>query len=176
MPPCEGGNQVGHDLGIDVCRHLAARLRALDHPAGMGASSFRIVGERRSGGLVGLRFGDKRPEDIAGRSVAPVREQIHKETGKVLLELAGIRHLDAFLPLVDLDQQRRLARPPAINGRFPRSRPPRDGLDRKAGIAGLRQDRFGGLDDGIGAFRVSPGADRFTSRGRCFAHFIVLSR
>jgi hypothetical protein len=105
-----------------------------------------------------------------------VREQVLEKADQVVLDVPRIRSFDALLPLVDLDQQRRLAWPPAVDGRLASTRPPGDGLDREAGIARLAQYGFGGLDNGVGAFGIAFRADRFAPAGRGFAHRGFLSR
>ena len=86
-------------------------------------------------------------------------QQPEQEQRHVPLDAAGIEmHLHGALPVIDIEQQRRLVGPPAIDGRLAGPRLARHRLDGKARQI-LLDDRLGGIENGLLGQRIAAGAD-----------------
>ncbi|MNT37257.1 hypothetical protein D3C72_1733890 [compost metagenome] len=75
-----------------------------------------------------------------------------------------------LLAMIDVEQQRGLRRPPAIDGRLSGLGAPRDGLDREGGQAAFEQDVLSGLENGFLACRIALRSDRGAPVFHLFFH------
>ena len=108
-----------------------------------------------------MRFGDHTAKGFAANSLPPDFPEISQQKVEICLERAEIRKLSDLFALVfiNLGDQRRLVRPPAIDSWLAGPRPTGDGLDTEPGIAAFLKDFDGGSENGFMSMGTSQRAD-----------------